>query len=195
MKIDNPKRFYLIFVILGIFGGLISIFSFVGALISIMSFIGISYLGYLDSDKITSAKVVITIVAKTPIFKVQNWGKGGGASGGGSIDVPITFYKGKTITLTLNNGQYGNEFIGESLLATTEVFTQLAFPTRIQMKDVKQSDFITFTLGAQQTYGELEVVSGAVELYMNDTKTVFPVPIQVGVKDINGVIISVPVSK
>jgi len=176
---------YIAFVVLGI----------IGAIVSIISFIGLSYLGYLDSDKITSARAVVNVVFSTPQYKVNNWNGGERRSDGGAVDKPIIFSKSKLPILMLRDGRYQSKFIDESIIEATELFSQSIFPKAIQMKDVKKSDFIQFKVGCQPTYGEMHVINGTVELYMNDTKTIYTIPAQLGVKDVNGSIVSARISR
>jgi hypothetical protein len=117
---------------------------------------------------------------------------GGRASGSGTIDTPIVFFKKKRPILMLPNGQYKNNSIGPSLFEVAEAFNQSVFPEVIHIKDVKLSDLIQFKVGDPFSIGQMYVESGSVEVSLNETKLVFQVPAQAAIKDINGSMVSVP---
>lgn len=161
----------------------------------IISLAGLGYLGYLDSNKITSASVVVRLIVKTPEYSVGNWSGGGRRSGSGTIDTPFGFFKKKKGILILPNGQYKNKFIDSNVFEIVETFNQSVFPEVIQLKDVNNSDFIQFKIGDGAAVGQMDIQSGTIEVSLNDTKKIIQVPAQTATKDVNGSLVSISLSE
>lgn len=181
MKILSSKRMYITFVILGI----------IGFIFSIISFGGLSYLGLLDADKITFAKAEIYVVSSTPNFKVQNWKKGGRKSGSGTLETPFVAFNDLKDILILPNGFFKDSCIQESVVETKATFSQIVFPKAVHIRQVKKCNLLQFPIGDNTGTDELNVLNGTVSLYLNDTKMVFNILPQKGIKIPNGFLISV----